>query len=139
MTKSLIISAELQNWSRIYSFISQYFLKYSISKKDILSITVASEEIFTNIVHHANIESGSKIEIYIDYIGSKRLMTLDFKYAGIKFNPSEAGTPDVKLSVNMRRPGGLGLLIVKKFTDSITYKYSCGKNILKISKKVVNF
>lgn len=139
MKESLIISADLQNWGRIYDFITQYFLKYNVSKKSFFGMLVSAEEIFSNIIHHAKVADKSNIVICIDYEDADRLMTVDFNYGGIEFNPSEAEIPDVKVSLNERRMGGLGLLIVKRFTDSITYRYSCGKNILQISKKAVDF
>ena len=104
-----------------------------------MGMLVSAEEIFSNIIHHSRINIGDEIEIHIDYDCSNRVMTLNFKYEGIEFNPSEADIPDVNMSFDKRSPGGLGLLIVKRFTDSITYKRSCGKNILEISKKAVDF
>ena len=62
-----------------------------------------------------------------------------FKYGGVEFNPLNRELPDICLPLHKRKPGGLGLLIVKKFTDNVTYTYSGGKNILKISKKMTEF
>lgn len=139
MIKRLIVLAELQNWTKIYNFIVQYFLELKILKKDILGILIASEEIFSNIIYHAKVEIDSKIAVEVDYIDEKKLMTLKFEYGGVKFNPAEVNIPDVRVSLERRRPGGLGLLIVKRFTDSITYMRCGEKNILEISKKSINF
>ena len=36
----------------------------------------------------------------------------------------------------IEREGGLGILMVKKSMDSVSYSYEDGKNILTISKKI---
>ena len=139
MSKSLNISADIKNWPRIYDFIVDYFLEQKILKKNILGMLISAEEIFSNIINHAQVEANSEINVQIDYLYSGKAMSLVFEYAGIKFDPSGAGMPDVSKSPKERRTGGLGLLIVKKFTDNMTYSYIDGKNILQITKRTVNF
>ena len=51
------------------------------------------------------------------------------------------GEPDVSAGADDRKIGGLGIYLVKKSMDGISYKYKDGKNILtilKICKKTEN-
>ena len=47
-----------------------------------------------------------------------------------------AADPDTTLSVEERTMGGLGIFMVKKTMDEITYRYENGSNILSICKNL---
>ena len=52
-------------------------------------------------------------------------------------NPLEKDDPDINLSLEERKEGGLGIYIVKQLMDKVSYRYSdLGENILTIEKKV---
>ncbi|MBR2578642.1 MAG: ATP-binding protein [Clostridia bacterium] len=108
-------------------------------KKSIYKILISTEEIFSNILHHSCSESGDEIEISTDFDPLENIASVVFKYGGMEFNPLGKELPDISLPPYKRKLGGLGLLIVKKFADDVTYKYSGGKNILEISKKIIDF
>ena len=59
---------------------------------------------------------------------------LTFTDNGIHFNPLNVPEPDIK-NVEDRKEGGMGIFLVRKFSDKLQYEYSGGKNILKITKK----
>ncbi len=138
MSKSIIISPEVKNWDKIYDFIYKYFRKNNLSQKSVFEILISSEEIFSNIIYHSCTETYDEVIISADYQILANTASVVFKYGGVEFNPLKNKLPDVSLPLYKRRLGGLGLLIVKNFTDGVTYTYSGGKNILKISKKVAD-
>ena len=55
---------------------------------------------------------------------------------GIPYDPLAAEDPDTTLSAEERSVGGLGVYMVKKSMDEITYEYKNGQNILKIKKNL---
>ena len=57
-----------------------------------------------------------------------------FADSGIPYNPLEAATPDTTKPAMERIAGGLGIFVVKKTMDSMTYEYRNGQNILTIRK-----
>lgn len=94
---------------------------------------LASEEIVSNIVNYAYTqESCGEITIHIDK--SDNAIAMTFKDRGTAFNPLTADTPDTTLSVVDRPIGGLGIFLVRKMMDSVTYTYSNAQNILEIRK-----
>ena len=139
MPKNLIITADIQNWNKIYEFITNYFKKSNLSKKNRFEIIIQSEEIFSNILHHSCTAVNDEIVVSVDFEPIAKMASVVFKYGGIEFNPLKISLPDVSVSLSKRKIGGLGLLIVKNFTDDILYTYSGGRNILKISKKIIDF
>ena len=55
---------------------------------------------------------------------------------GVPYDPLAKADPDVTLSAEERDVGGLGIYIVKKNMNEITYEYKDGKNILRIRKEI---
>ena len=55
---------------------------------------------------------------------------------GISYDPLARDDPDVTLSAEEREIGGLGIYMVKKIMDNISYEYKDGQNILRILKKI---
>ena len=64
-------------------------------------------------------------------------MAVTFIDQGKPFDPLTAEIPDTTaLPAGLRPIGGLGLIMVKKTMDDISYRYQNGKNILTIRKKI---
>jgi anti-sigma regulatory factor (Ser/Thr protein kinase) len=105
----------------------------SISKQ----YNVVIDEIFSNIVKYGfktkNDSNFINIKLKID--NREKLITMIFEDNGIKFNPLEREDPNIKLSADERNEGGLGIYIVKKMMDKVTYEYKDNKNYLILNKK----
>ena len=54
--------------------------------------------------------------------------------SGMPYDPLAKADPDITLSANKRQIGGLGIYLVKKTMDDVSYKYEDGHNILTIKK-----
>jgi anti-sigma regulatory factor (Ser/Thr protein kinase) len=99
------------------------------SERNIIRLVV--EELIVNIVNY----SGSDY-IDIELVRDKDSITLCFRDNGIPFNPLERVMPDTTLPLEKRQIGGLGIYLVIKKTDAISYEYTNGENILTVSKKI---
>ena len=77
------------------------------------------------------------IEVGTDLDPDGVTLTIVLKDAGVPFNPLEKEDPDITLSVEDRKIGGLGIFLCKKLMDNIEYKYEDGCNVLIMSKKVL--
>jgi anti-sigma regulatory factor (Ser/Thr protein kinase) len=54
--------------------------------------------------------------------------------SGIPYDPLKKPDPDITLAVEDRPIGGLGIYMVKKTMDDMTYAYENGYNILTLIK-----
>lgn len=54
----------------------------------------------------------------------------------MQYDPLARQEPDTTLSAEEREIGGLGIYMVKKSMDEITYSYKDGQNILQIRKNI---
>ncbi|MDE6984956.1 MAG: ATP-binding protein, partial [Lachnospiraceae bacterium] len=97
---------------------------------------VAIDELFGNIAHYAyNPEVGSAT-VRVEVIRSPLAVVITFIDNGVQYDPLAKEDPDTALSAEEREIGGLGIYMVKKSMDEITYEYREGQNILRIRKNI---
>lgn len=133
---NLRVKASDENMQAVNDFIHSILPK-NCDAMVLNQIDLAVEEIFVNIAHY----SGSdEAEISADMIYSgddKALLKILFCDSGTPFNPLAKKDPDLTLSAEERKIGGLGIFLTKKFMDSVEYDYRNGKNCLQIIKSIV--
>ena len=61
-------------------------------------------------------------------------IAITFRDSGEPYDPLAKEDPDITLSAEKRRIGGLGIFLVKKLMDEVAYKYEDGQNVLTIIK-----
>jgi anti-sigma regulatory factor (Ser/Thr protein kinase) len=98
------------------------------------NINIAVEEIFVNIAHYAYPSGDGDIAVSV-CIDQNRL-TIEFRDSGTPYDPLAKTDPDTTLSADDREIGGLGIFMVKKLMDDVSYRYEDGKNILTIHKDI---
>jgi len=95
-------------------------------------LMVAMDEIASNIVHYSGAEDFS---VEIDFPENPSAVRISFSDAGKAFNPlTEVPPADVTSDIQDRQIGGLGMFMVRKMMDNVSYVYEDGRNILTISK-----
>lgn len=103
--------------------------------KVMMQIDVAIDEIFSNIVNYGYDSKDEEVTIEYDLDLKTKLISITFIDRGKKYNPLAKEDPNVNANSNERAIGGLGIYIVKKTMDDVTYKYEENKNYLTIIKK----
>lgn len=94
-------------------------------------LSVVVEELVLNIVDYANSDY-----LDVEIIRDEKSITLRFHDGGIPFNPLEKEEPDFTIPLEDRKIGGLGIFMVIKYMDSVTYDYTGGENILTLIKNL---
>lgn len=74
--------------------------------------------------------------VRVEVVEEPLSVVITFIDQGVPYDPLAKEDPDVTLSAEERDIGGLGIYIVKKNMNEITYEYKDGKNILKIRKEI---
>lgn len=132
----LVIAAELKNLPPVLDFIEGHLEWTSISIKQKMQILVAVEEIFVNIASYAYAPDQGNAIVRIEFSDEPVEVTITFMDNGIPFDPLQRRDPDVTLSAEERRIGGLGIFMTKKTMDSVDYEYKNGQNILRLKKSI---
>ncbi len=113
----------------VTSFIEDILSDSGAPFKTIAQVNVAIDEILSNIISYSGAE-----KVTVKCASSLSEIKIEFSDDGKPYDPTSSPDPDTSLSVEERKLGGLGILMVKKIMDDITYMYKENKNILSIKK-----
>ena len=128
------IKALTENLPKVLAFVDEQLEAAGCPRKIKIQIDIAVEEIFVNIAHYAyNPEIGTAT-VRIEVMNEPSMVDITFIDGGVPYDPLAREDPDVTLSAEERRIGGLGIFMVKKSMDDIEYKYLDGHNILTLKK-----
>ncbi len=134
--KELIIDAKTENLGKVHEFVDEQLEANGCSMRSMLQMDIAVEEIFVNIANYAYTPETGKAVIRVDTANDPNRVTVIFKDTGIPYDPLAKEDPDITLSSEERKIGGLGIYMAKKSVDDIQYEYKNGENILSIRKNL---
>lgn len=135
--KELDVPALPEKLPEVLKFVSDSLDEIGCEQKDRNQIEVAVEEVFSNIAGYAyNPEIGTAT-VRVELTDNPLTVSLNFIDQGKPYDPLAKPDPNVKLSVNERKRGGLGIFMTKKFMDEVEYDYKDGRNILTLKKLVL--
>ena len=130
--KELEIEAKIENLEQVLAFVDEELEKADCPVKTTIQIDVAVEEIFVNIARYAYNPEVGKATIRVEVRDGA--VALTFVDNGVPYDPLAKEDPDITLSVEERQIGVLGIFMVKKSMDNISYEYKDGSNILTFSE-----
>lgn len=136
MKKGIQIPAIMENWNLVYDFLREFIDQMNIDSKIKDNVLLSAEEIFVNIARYAYPGSQGDVLVDIEFYPQEEVLHVRFRDAGIPFDPTKWGEPDVKKGANERKIGGLGIFMVRKMMDGMQYFYEDGSNNLLIIKKI---
>lgn len=132
--KEITVAATVENIQVITNFVNEQFEGVGCSVKVQTQIDIAVDEIFSNIVHYAYGENGGEVTVRIEMEDNPQAAVITFIDSGVPYDPLSQAEPDITLSADERKIGGLGIFLVKKTMDDLAYEHKNGMNILKIRK-----
>ncbi len=125
--------ATLDNLASVMEFVESEMENLGCPMRVMMQTSVAIEELFVNIAHYAYEGDTGMMRLAIDRVDEGVMFR--FTDYGVKFDPLSRKDPDVSLSAEERKIGGLGIYMVKQTMDELQYRYEDGQNILEIVKK----
>lgn len=134
--KELTINATVENIEKVTAFVDEQLEALDCPMKAQTQIDIAIDELFSNIAHYAYDPEVGPATVRVEVTQDPLAVVVTFIDNGKQYDPLAKEDPDVTLSAEERDIGGLGIYIVKKSMDEITYEYKDGKNILRIKKNI---
>lgn len=123
------LPARLEYLQTFMDFVSSCAGEQGFGQKKINEIELATEEALVNIFNYAYKEREGEVEIICKLDNNKKFI-LEIVDSGFPFNVLSVEDPDITADISERQIGGLGVLLMKKLTDSVQYRYEGDKNIL---------
>ena len=132
--KELEIEAVRKNTYSVLAFVDEDLEAAECPMLTQTAIDIAVEEIFVNIANYAYGDETGTVVIQVTMHEDPPSAEITFIDTGVQYDPLANPDPDITLPSNKRKKGGMGIFMVKKSMDEMTYKYEDGKNILTIKK-----
>lgn len=134
--KELTIDATVENIEKVTAFVDEQLEALGCPLKVQMQIDIAIDELFGNIAHYAYNPKVGPATVRVDVLQEPLSVVVTFIDNGVAYDPLAKEDPDVALSADEREIGGLGIYMVKKSMDEISYEYKDGQNILRIKKEI---
>ena len=132
--KELTIAATVENIEAVTDFVNQQLEELACPMKAQMQINIAIDELFSNIAHYSYNPEIGQATVRVEVMENPLAVSITFIDNGVPYDPLSKEDPDLTLSAEGRQIGGLGIYMVKKSMDEITYEYKDGQNILRIKK-----
>lgn len=94
---------------------------------------VALDEVLSNIARHGGSPGGL---VQVDFKLAGNLLTVTVEDDGPPFNPLDAAPADTSSALEQRRPGGVGIELVRTLLDQVRYEHTGGRNRLTMTDRI---
>lgn len=132
---TLSINNNLTEISQLEPFMEKLAEAYGISPDVQFQLNLALDEALANSINYAYPE-GTEGSIILEAETEGNMLVLRLMDYGTPFDPTLQGDVDTTLSVEQRPIGGLGIFLIKKMMDDVTYVRQEEKNILTMKKLI---
>lgn len=125
---------DISELSVIVPFLEEAASRYDLDTGTSFALNMVVEELYTNMVKY-NGNGADHIMVSVEREGD--WLTIDLvDFDSEPFDYSEAGDVDTSASLHERKPGGLGIHLVKRFMDEVMYQYKDRKTTIRLGKRL---
>ncbi len=127
-------SPQLTELPNVMQWVRKFTAETKLSSKQRKEIELAMEEAIVNLIHHADLKE--QVTLSCSHIDGRHIEFVLIDRGG-PFNPLLHETKvGMDASLQDRKIGGLGLMLMKKYTDALLYRREEGENILTLVKNI---
>lgn len=113
-------SAALDNLERMRNYIAQAAHDLQVPRVTSSDVVQAVDEVVTNIIVHGYQGADGVITLGVERQGNQLIVSV--RDWARPFDPTDIPPPDLSLGLEQRRPGGLGVYMVRQLVDQIQYR-----------------
>ncbi len=139
MAKKLYLKTTIKASTEYLSLINKLTLDFlsllKTENEEAKNISLAVDEALTNTIKHAY-KYDDKKDVEIEYVYENDTLTIKIYHTGIPLSPDKLVFPDMKEYLKKYQKGGLGIMLMIKFMDSVEYGNENGKHFCKLVKKI---
>ena len=132
--EKITVKAVLENLQTVIDFATEHLEARDCSMKVVMQTELVIEEVFVNIASYAYNPEIGPATFCMEFEENPSAVLMTFIDGGRPYDPLKQTDPDTTLDIDEREIGGLGIFLVKKNVDEISYEYADGKNILRMKK-----
>jgi len=129
LTRTLTIETRLEELTRLAEAVEHLGEEDCWSPGLVGKVNLVLEELAINTINHGH--DGGLHQISFSFNSTDVALTIEMVDDGKPFDPlTDAPVPDVNAPMEERPIGGLGVFLVRKLMDELTYRREEGRNHL---------
>jgi anti-sigma regulatory factor (Ser/Thr protein kinase) len=136
LTTDLTIRDDLSGLAVLRDNLNRIGAELGVPDKPLMQLQVALDEIASNVIKYGW-HGGGNHELRVRITGYRDRIEVEIIDDGREFDPRHAPPPE-PLPAGRRRPGGLGIHMVKQLVDRVGYERVGGHNRTIITKQYVS-
>jgi serine/threonine-protein kinase RsbW len=118
---TICLDADLSDLRTIREFVADAGRELDVDERTVSCLTLAVDEICTNVIKHGYNGHGGRLEVTVDPIRNGVQVTV--RDWGRAFDPQAVPIPDVDAPLEERPLGGLGLFLVHNMMDEVQFDF----------------
>jgi len=131
----LTVTSQAENLARIADFVREAAQAAGLDMRQTFQVRLAVDEACTNIMEHAyGPDRIGPIACTCQVCGDDFVVTLNDQ--GQPFDPAQVPVPDVEAALKDRPLGGLGIFLMRKLMDAVTFSHDpqTGNELVMVKK-----
>jgi anti-sigma regulatory factor (Ser/Thr protein kinase) len=128
---SLRLLAKVEHLPQWTQFMATCAREHGLPSKRIRDIELALEEALVNVCQYAYPETAGEVEVACTMDAQQRFI-IDIVDQGIPFDPLSLAAPALTDDLANRQVGGLGVLLIRRLMDEVSYRRVDDQNILQL-------
>jgi serine/threonine-protein kinase RsbW len=128
--QSLTLVAKAESLGPATEFVRKGAREANLPESRMHELDLLIEEILVNIGRYSYPDGAPGLVVVTYSIPEPGELAVEVGDQGVEFDPLKASPPDLTLDLAQRPVGGLGILLVKSFARSLTYRREQGWNRL---------
>ncbi len=132
---TISVGCSRKNLKHIRHFVDGHLLDFKVDDINRNLIVLAIDEICANKIIHAHKENeGDSISLTINIQQAPTGLIFDIIDTGEAFDPLKYKRTNLKTLIKEKRKGSLGMVIVSKVMDEVTFRTENSQNICRLVK-----
>jgi len=131
--KTIAVNDDVKEVGRIQDDLAALWSQYELPPAAENVVSLALEEVLSNVLRHSRVE-GRSADVRVTFTIHPSWFEFEVSDSAPPFNPLLQPDPDLDRPLEERRPGGLGIFLVKRLADYIAYDRSGRRNHLRFRK-----
>jgi serine/threonine-protein kinase RsbW len=130
----IALDGSVSELERLAAEVGAFCRAHALGENVEFDLNLVLEELFTNSVRHggcAGLSPAARIRLSPGAEG----VAIEYRDRGTPFNPLEAPEANIHAPLEERRPGGLGIHLMRQIMTDLRYRRTDGENELTMRRK----
>jgi anti-sigma regulatory factor (Ser/Thr protein kinase) len=131
----ITVPRRLDSLEKVGEFVTRSGQALGLDKDQSYQAQLAVDEACANVIEHGAAPApGETLAVECHREGDSCVFTL--RDQGQTFDPTKAPAPNLSAELRRRKTGGLGIFLMRKLMDQVSYRTEQGTNVLVMIKRL---